>query len=178
MGKCRHFCLRPHAPNAPIATFDVVASVQGDCLQLSYFIDNKLKDKFNVVSDTVLTQADFLWEKTCLECFFDVGQADYFELNFCPIGAYNLYHFDEYRTPNTLPPKRADGMVFLVQCNNKLPYLSYHLGVKLDNIHTLTPNKINPTAIVYDSSTPYFYATKHKNPPDFHNKSVWADWQH
>ncbi|TWV81289.1 hypothetical protein [Moraxella sp. VT-16-12] len=175
----RYFCLRPHTPNMLDITINVVSSVQGDCLQLSYFIDGKCATKNpHRSSTTALIQADFLWEKTCFECFFDLKGMDksYFELNFCPTGKYNLYQFDDYRTPNTLPPKRATGMVFLADNTHDDLQASYHLGIKLDNIHTLTPNKIHPTAIIYHKDMPYFYATEHSTPPDFHDKRIWQSF--
>ena len=51
---------------------------------------------------------DYLWERTCLECFvssevFD-ATASYIEINVNPNGQYALYKFDKYRTPSTLPP--------------------------------------------------------------------------
>lgn len=177
----RHFRLTPHVPDAP-AYIDVVTSVMGDCLQLSYFCDgdDDVKAHFKKYdTPDKLIRADFLWEKTCFECFFDVANSssnDYFELNFCPTGAYNLYHFDDYRTPCTLPPKQADGLVFLSNTHKVLGDLSFHLGVKIDNIRTSSIKKINPTAIIYHHDTSYFYATEHANPPDFHDKGVWQDF--
>lgn len=171
------FHLASHTPNVLDITINVVSSVQDDCLQLSYFaVGNHATTHLFCPPITSLVQADFLWEKTCFECFFTLKGADkaYFEMNFCPAGQYNLYQFDDYRTPNTLPPKRAMGMVFLVDNTHGKWHSSYHLGIKLDNIHTLKPNKIHPTAIIYQNSTPYFYATTHANPPDFHDKRYWT----
>ena len=84
--------------------------------------------------------ADYLWEQTCLECFLagglitdrlinnsvsinDVNEigidgADanktnaYIEINASPDGRYELYEFESYRNPATLPPTpllQADG---------------------------------------------------------------------
>lgn len=40
-----------------------------------------------------------LWRHTCFELFFAIpGQAAYWELNLCPSGSWNLYHFDGYRS--------------------------------------------------------------------------------
>lgn len=149
---------------------DVVASVQGDCLGLSYFLKGDVD--FDV-SPTTLHRADFLWEKTCLECFFDLGQEEYFELNFSGQGEYNLYHFDSYRTPSTLPPRWAEGFVFTLGGTPIAGYQVCHVGVKLDNVHHLTVHAINPTAILYKDGTPLFYAVEHANPPDFHDKRFW-----
>lgn len=68
--------------------------------------------------------ADYLWEETCLECFFsgdtlsdeaatEIQDAEpYIEINANPDGRYALYKFKSYRQPATLPPTplyEADG---------------------------------------------------------------------
>lgn len=56
---------------------------------------------------------DYLWERTCLECFIsshglsdkdNINKSPYIEINACPNGQYALYQFEDYRTPSTLPP--------------------------------------------------------------------------
>lgn len=166
------FALTATKPNAP--TISAVASVMGDCLYLSYFIERY--DWLDFKPIYKLSRADFLWEKDCLECFFDVGGDDYFEMNFSPDGKCNLYHFDNYRTPDSLPPVWADGMVFVANSEPIADYDVYHLGIKLDNIHKLSIHKINPTAILYRDGEPIFYAANHANPPDFHDKNFWQNF--
>ncbi|MDO4896499.1 MAG: hypothetical protein Q3971_03965 [Moraxella sp.] len=166
-----HFSLVPTpVPNGNNPTIDVAISIQGDTLQLSYFIS-----KHGLVLDEFITpiRADFLWQKTCLECFFDVGQSDYIEMNFTPQGEYNLYHFDDYRTPNALPPVWADGLVFMVDGVVLDNFYTYHLSIKSDNTPIMNVHKINPTAILYEHGEPIFYAVQHKSPPDFHDKTFW-----
>lgn len=53
---------------------------------------------------------NYLWERTCLECFLSCHSADaittnYIEINASPNGQYALYQFDAYRHPSYLPPK-------------------------------------------------------------------------
>ncbi len=70
--------------------------------------------------------ADYLWEETCLECFFsgdtlsdeaatEIQDAEsYIEINANPDGRYALYEFKSYRQPATLPPTplyEADGRI-------------------------------------------------------------------
>ncbi|WP_230660534.1 hypothetical protein [Psychrobacter sp. I-STPA10] len=58
-------------------------------------------------------QADFLWQSTCLECFIAGDTSDkqatdaqqYIEINVASSGHYAIYHFDDYRTPNMMPPR-------------------------------------------------------------------------
>ena len=120
------------------------------------------------------SRSDFLWEQTCFECFFDTGDKAYFELNATPNGHYNLYRFDDYRTPNTQPPTWADGSI--EQLDGTLAeYQSYHFDVKMDAILAMDIIYINPTAIFYQDGKPHFFAVKHTSPPDFHNKAYWQE---
>ena len=56
---------------------------------------------------------DYLWERTCLECFIAIATdtsanlcqtMGYIEINASPDGRYALYQFEGYRTPATMPP--------------------------------------------------------------------------
>lgn len=165
--------LAPTAQALPALTpsIHVAYSIQGDTLQVSFFIQKcDWLDLNSAIHE--LKRADFLWESHCLECFFDVGGDGYIEMNFSPDGRFNLYQFENYRTPNTLPPVWADGILLVNSefiCDNYV----YHLGIKLDNISQLSIHKINPTAILYHNGEPIFYAVNHASPPDFHNKDFW-----
>lgn len=153
---------------------DTLISTQSDCLQLSFIIENN--DLFSDFANhlTHLKRDDFLWENNCLECFFEFGDEKYFELNFSPAGKFALYEFDDYRTPNHLPPKQASGSVFANFDQSLSGFMTYHIGVKLDNIQTFKNiKKINPTAIIYKDGTPIFYAVNHATPPNFHHKDFW-----
>ena len=48
--------------------------------------------------------SDYLWEGTCLECFIGGFATEYVEVNASPTGQYALYHFQDYRQPNIMPP--------------------------------------------------------------------------
>lgn len=47
---------------------------------------------------------DYLWQHTCLECFIGGKSSEYIEINANPQGPFALYHFDDYRTPDIMPP--------------------------------------------------------------------------
>lgn len=56
-----------------------------------------------------IMRQDYLWQHTCFECFISPDsqpQRPYLEVNLAPSGQFNLYYFDNYRTPNTMPPRR------------------------------------------------------------------------
>lgn len=162
-----------HAP-----TIHSVISVWHDTLQLSYFVESADWLDFPSLSDTI-ERRDFLWENHCLECFFNLQNGDdngYFELNFSPAGFFNLYQFSDYRTPNQLPPIWADGSVCLTDTAQTDGLMAYHLTVKLQQNQPLHIKQISPTAIIYQNGEPIFYAIKHANPPDFHHRAFWQDF--
>lgn len=159
----------------------VTISQQGATLCLSHFV--KMTDWLTFDDLALLHRQDHLWEKTCLECFFEHNHAHaYTELNFAPSGAFNVYHFDDYRTPNTLPPTRDESVsVYAVKGGDLAGWHVRHVGVdfgdklgefaKQSKPFALT--KLNPTAILYKDGTPLFYAVEHATPPDFHDKQFW-----
>lgn len=54
-----------------------------------------------------LRREDGLWKTTCFEAFFGrAGEESYWELNLGAKGAWNLYRFDSYRSPQ--PPGPSD----------------------------------------------------------------------
>lgn len=171
------FELIPTAANAP--NICVAVNTKGNALQLSYRVHSC--DWFNTPNSECAnpTRKDFLWEGHCLECFFELQGNDkrYFELNYSMGEFYNLYQFDDYRTPSHLPPVWADGKLVVVQSDlddtEMVKY--YHMSVTLDDIANMTIGKINPTAILYRDDTPIFYAVQHANPPDFHDKAFWQN---
>lgn len=145
-----------------------------NCLILSYFIEKTPKLNLSVTNFDN-KRADFLWQENCLECFIEYdGQTDYFESNLALDNRYNLYHFEKYRTPNTLPPKWANfddiHHVLIQQYDIVHGFYSRHMGLIGDK-ESIT--KINPTVILYQHGMPIFYANRHANPPDFHDKHYW-----
>ncbi|WFF38162.1 hypothetical protein LU290_07840 [Moraxella nasibovis] len=157
----------------------VAVSFGQNAIHLSYFIEPADWLHLPTIGSQNARQ-DYLWERNCLECFFEFGGQDgYAEMNFSPNPAsdgcnlYNLYHFDSHRTPNVMPPRQLTGQIITRQTNPSLGMHAYHLTVVLDR-DVQTISKINPAAILYQNGKPIFYAIRHANPPDFHNKHYWA----
>lgn len=75
-----------------------------------------------------VTFTDYLWERTCLECFISdanlVGElkptTNYIEINASPNGRYALYQFESYRQPDHLPP-----MPLCQADNNEPAYINW-----------------------------------------------------
>ena len=56
-----------------------------------------------------------LWQQTCFEAFISAGAGEYYEINLSTKGAWNVYRFDSYRSPQ--PPQEFPGAE-LVECNS------------------------------------------------------------
>lgn len=145
-------------------------------LEISYFIKKTpLIDL--TINHKSFKQADFLWQENCLECFVEYDGADgYFEANVALDGRYNIYHFDSYRTPNVMPPRQAkpdDVLMGHFAHENDVIDGFYSRHIRLTSGNAI-PTRLNPAVILYpDGKQPIFYATKHANPPDFHDKRYW-----
>lgn len=91
--------------------FDVLTAQLAVIFDVKKSPDNTFYPHFFPKNTTEIAnlQQDFLWEKHCYELFlaFDnQPNSPYLEINFAPTGEFNLYHFDSYRTPAQMPPRR------------------------------------------------------------------------
>lgn len=145
---------------------------------ISFFIQGTDVSPFTLPAFNTVKQADFLWQTTCFECFFGQGQINdkhknngYIEINASPTGAYACYTFDGYRSPNTLPPVKANSTQVRLTWSDSIHQspLARHFSVTLSQKASF----INPTAVLMIDDMPTFYAIKHKNPPDFHDSTAW-----
>ena len=51
---------------------------------------------------------DYLWQHTCFELFVGIkNKSLYREINLSPADIWNCYGFDDYRTPDQIPPIRT-----------------------------------------------------------------------
>lgn len=173
----RQFALTPHQDGdcPPVV---VVVSEQGMSLCLSYFIKHTSWLDFPDFDPKHMTHQDYLWQDNCLECFFELNQSQgYLEINLAPNGAFATYRFTDYRTPNTLPPPRDDKLsLYQIRKHTVAGWHTRHVGIKFNEYFATPPchlSKIHPTAILYREGNPIFYATRHANPPDFHDKRYW-----
>ncbi|OLF39022.1 MULTISPECIES: hypothetical protein [unclassified Psychrobacter] len=98
---------------------------------------------------------DYLWQRTCLECFVSSKVADettnYIEINASPNGQYALYKFDDYRTPSTYPPlplSQADGTT-----KAKITWAKSLSNQQVEQVNSLKPHPILANHSVDLSST-------------------------
>lgn len=175
------FCLQP-STNYSGQTPKVYAVFSKDKgIFVSFFIEKTQTTQAFGCPIQQTQRADFLWEENCLELFFgDTKTQNYIEINVTPDGRYNIYQFDDYRTPDQLPPPKNQDHAFtwLASCDDPL---FYHKGFYITTDNPIpNPLQINPTAIIHPADCPeqvIFYAAKHTSPADFHDRSVWQIYQ-
>ena len=159
--------------DATAPSVSVIFSVMENCLHLSFIIQKMPWLTLSPFAPIHLKHSDFLWQHDCLECFVEFdNQQGYSEINFAPNGNYAIYQFDNYRTPDTLPPKRGSGNLFVPNGSfDDADYWVRHFAVQF--AHRQKPSKIHPTTILYRHDTPIYYALSHASPPNFHDKTHW-----
>lgn len=219
----------------PLPILNCQAILDKKSPQLAVIFDLKTKGQNSSDSDFLPTfsqyskneiltlQQDFLWEKHCYELFLAFSaekDSPYLEINFSPMGAFNIYHFDGYRTPKQMPPRRLNisqselaELINFYQVKNQqvifwqnptpvqqaflqavqakieqdfavaenshrlvmmedLVILQEKLAENLDM--GLTDNIwLNPCAVFSGEKEIAYFAHRHANPPDFHDKNYW-----
>ena len=88
-------------------------------LNLNYQILSTHAIDFDDFSQNNVKATDYLWKKNCLECFIQINNQQYFEINASPNGAYALYHFDDYRTPKQNATTSDRTITILIGKNSK-----------------------------------------------------------
>ena len=162
-------------------------SVAEGAVQVSFVVEKTChtKDVFAVADASEsakrlsMRRADFLWQQDCFECF--IGHTDkpaYLEINANTAGEFNSYQFDDYRTPDVMPP--VANHAYDVQSFVHQDEVAFCFGFEIINTATgmdVSQLKINPTVILYPvidgQAVPIYYAYQHAVPPDFHQRSVW-----
>ncbi len=132
---------------------------------------------------------DYLWEQTCLECFVTDQKKGYIEINASPNGQYAIYQFEDYRTPDTLPPSplsladhrhqasiKWDYCSITDTCTQNSRQCSFHLPLAQLPYELLLESStyIHPCVILCFGETSLYFAPNHASPADFHNRRYWS----
>lgn len=149
----------------------------GTTLNVGFWVRDPLQHiQWPKLCNTGLKQ-DFLWENTCFEIFIGIKNEDYYrEVNLSPSQTWQCYDFEEYRYPETMPPKHADDIKLL-----ELKRTHYGLNSTIDlsdflSNHNLSWNDIfiGLAVVLKTDQTDRYFAMQHSSPsPDFHNKRDW-----
>ncbi len=181
--------LMPLVPFTPLPLMESLqvwgdATYQNQRLNLTYQITGDYGrlalpvESLSLVSDGNHRQ-DNLWQGLCFEGFFSIsGRLDYWELNFALTGAWNLYHFTNYRQGMT-PELRIDHLDVSLDTTDTA--LNLALSLDLTNLD-LPPDAsldVSLTAVIAEADSDQsgyqlsnrlsYWALKHAMPePDFH----------
>lgn len=121
-----------------------------------------------------IERQDFLWESTCFEAFISTpNKTKYFELNLSPSLAWNLYRFNDYRTPNDMPPIRMLEPA-LINFDVKEQKISAEIDL---NTLKLADQEITLglTAVIKTAESLDYLAVHHpKSEADFHDAMGWV----
>lgn len=137
-------------------------------LTISFEVRSFIALGLNLAPFCAKKRMDNLWQDTCFECFVGFRANDlnisYLEINAAPHGAYALYRFDDYRTPQ--PPMPFDGAFLwhthqngVYECSVQLPY---------------DPQYMMPAAVLNLHGNLHYFAPSHGQTADFHNKAHWT----
>lgn len=165
-------------------------------LSKEHLLTDKLNDKL---------RKDYLWENTCLEVFLAIlpnktknkthtaNDLAYVEYNMATNGDWNAYLFNQYRTPDNMPPVRLtnaepprvisnDDYVFSVCINLQNTWQTLKINKTdktLSDCQTDVTWLCNITAVINKTLNPshqpelLYFASKHATPADFHQKDCW-----
>jgi hypothetical protein len=155
--------------------FSVAAHAQrvGDLLFLTFSLTDAA-DEVIWPAHLPLTRQDYLWESTCFEAFIGIlDQPAYFELNLSPSCAWNLYRFDDYRTPNTMPPPHAPAAA-LVSFKVTGQTLQATLNLSTLNLAEQVLH-LGLTAVIKTQTALHYLALHHAGTQaDFHDARSWT----
>jgi hypothetical protein len=179
----------PLVPFTPLPLIDALqvwgdATSQSQRLNLMYQITGDYRrlglpvESLSLVSDGNNRQ-DNLWQGLCFEGFFGVsGQLDYWELNFALTGAWNLYHFTDYRQGMT-PELRLNYLDVTLDTTDTALNLALSLDLANLDFPPDASLDLSLTAVVAEAGSNQlndhltdrlsYWALAHRMPePDFH----------
>lgn len=136
---------------------------------------------WHTLDDNSFQQKDFLWEDTCLECFIgDSTHTEYIEINASPKGYFSIYHFDDYRTPKSMPPRAlainsTENAIISWQKQTDTYQRTFMFDMDSLPNQLKSATLFNPTLILYlkKNHLPLFFAKEQATPADFHDQNFW-----
>ncbi|MFN7684294.1 MAG: DOMON-like domain-containing protein [Oligoflexia bacterium] len=172
--------LRPFFPNPFSGSLGAHISVvrfQSVRLEFSWDAEWPLQGVPEKRVSTPGSRVHELWKSTCFEAFIALQNERYLEFNLSPAGLWNVYEFENYRTPQ--PPQPSDGWSLEEfesgpgHCRGRF---SKQNGLFLDpEIKKLQINLTSVTQAL--NGTMNYWALQHpEKGPDFHDRRGFINW--
>ncbi len=144
----------------------------GDILAAEYGVKGPLQNIRGLsINDQVLSRADGLWKTTCFEWFIKpVSNEFYWEANFSPSGAWNIYFLEGYRK-NLIPEDRGLISKLITEGSST----EWHLKAQIDfsklKLPPGTEFKAHLSAVIetVDDQKTYWSLKHSQKQPDFHH---------
>lgn len=107
---------------------------------------------------------DLLWQNTCFEAFIQSeAQSSYLEINLSPTGAWNVYQFNNYRSPQPPQPAKSELLEFSFDGRKiSAKFLLPKTGAEKFKVSLCSILKIK------SNETTYWSTSHEKDKPDFH----------
>lgn len=171
------FELSAFQPTRDLSIVAAVESPANGIIQLGFWLNDPMQQI--IWGDTVAghPRRDYLWEQTCFELFIGIKDIDdYIEVNLSPSGAWQSYHFEEYRYPETTPPP-INSKIELVELKRTGFGLTAAIDINLFLHHHKIAMKdlfVGISAVIQTTAKTHYFAMQHSSPEaDFHNKRDW-----
>ena len=144
----------------------------GDILAAEYVVKGPLQNIRGLSnSDQVLSRADGLWKTTCFEWFIKpVSSESYWEANFSPSGAWNIYFLEGYRR-NLIPEDRGLISMLITESFSTEWHLKAQIDFSKMKISPGTEFKAHLSAVIETvNDQKNYWSLKHsQKQPDFHH---------
>lgn len=171
------FELSAFQPTRDLSIVAAVESPASGIIQLGFWLNDPMQQIIWADKVAGHPRRDYLWEQTCFELFIGIKDQDqYIEINLAPSGAWQSYHFEEYRYPETTPPP-INSKIELVELKRTGFGLTATIDINLFLHHHKIAMKdlfIGISAVIVTATKTHYFAMQHSSPEaDFHNKRDW-----
>lgn len=180
LGCAKSGALLHRHPDTPCPAISNIAATilwnQEGCLELTYTIDGII-DCLRISPYRSKVRVDGLWQHTCFELFIRAkDDAEYYEFNFAPSGAWAVYSFSGYRHRISTQVESIEPKIAVLQDAARF---TLSADIRLDSFPEFRPGvclSLGLSAVIEESDGALSYwALKHPpGKPDFHHADAFA----
>ncbi len=170
------FQLRPCTPGELTETLAVSGYLarKADTLMVKYRVHGTLKNIKHPAALPFSPRLHELWRHTCFELFIgSKGESGYLEVNVSPSGAWNVYHFSDYR--KGMREDRSVGQpLFRVATGDDFLSLSCSISLNtvIDDAATIEVG-VSSVIETVDGALSYWAVVHPGSEPDFHDRRTF-----